>query len=146
MKVFLDTNVVLDYLFGRDNSGAIDLLFDKIDDGAVDACISSGSVYTITYLMEMSLKKNGVEKPERLAMVREQLSLLLFKIRVATVTNPIFHSSLANQGFDDLEDAYQYHTAIAANCSFLVTQNLKDFPTDNGPIIVRSPVEFVKNL
>lgn len=146
MKIFLDTNVVLDYLFGRDKSKATDSLFDKIDDCAVDAYISSGSVYTITYLTEMSLKKNGVGKNVRLAMVREHLALLLFKIKVATVTNSIFHSAFVNLEFDDLEDAYQYHTAIAAGCDYFVTQNHKDFPADNGPVVVCSPAEIVRKI
>ena len=38
-----------------------------------------------------------------------------------------FEQALYDEAFDDIEDAFQYYTALQADCDFFVTVNIKDF-------------------
>ena len=56
MRIFLDTNVILDYLTARGNEKATKKIFESIDSGENIGFISTGSFYTIIYLAERFLK------------------------------------------------------------------------------------------
>ncbi len=47
MKVFVDTNVILDFLFDRDSTQATSTLFEKIENRNLDAYNSIGTSTTI---------------------------------------------------------------------------------------------------
>ena len=83
MKIFLDTNVVMDYLASRGDVESVNYIFKQIEDGVHSAYISIGSVYTITYLTEIFLKTKGMDKAERLQMLRTTLESLLDHLKIA---------------------------------------------------------------
>lgn len=143
MKVFVDTNVILDFLFDRDSTQATSTLFEKIENRNLDAYISIGSIYTITYLLEKCFKKNGLDKESRLSKVRECLKLLLANFRIVPISNRELVEALDNISFDDIEDSFQYQIAVISKCEAFLTQNIKDFP-DNGEIKILTPQEFLK--
>lgn len=47
MKVFVDTNVILDFLFDRDSTQATSTLFEKIENRNLDAYNSIGTFTAI---------------------------------------------------------------------------------------------------
>ena len=53
MKVFLDTNIFLEYFERRKQYQAVGRLFDAIEDGRLKAVVSAGCVYTLAYLVLM---------------------------------------------------------------------------------------------
>ncbi|MBP5536483.1 MAG: PIN domain-containing protein [Bacteroidales bacterium] len=53
MKVFLDTNIFLEYFGRRKQYQAVGRLFDAIEDGRLKAVVSAGCVYTLAYLVRM---------------------------------------------------------------------------------------------
>jgi predicted nucleic acid-binding protein len=60
----------------------------------------------------------------------------------------ISHKHLAtgvnDLAFDDVEDSFQYQSALQAKCDALVTINLRDYSAaDTSTIEILSPTEFV---
>lgn len=64
MKVFLYTNVILEYIEKRRLYQAVNRLLNAVEDGKVKAVVSVGGVYTLTYLIRMELKRQGLHRPE----------------------------------------------------------------------------------
>ena len=129
MRIFLDTNIVIDYLTARGDITATDKIFESIDEGSHVGVISIGSYYTITYLMERFLKDEGYTNPYRLVRLRELLSELLGSLEVVGHTRAELLLATNNPLFTDLEDSYQLQAAQSSSCPYLITNNIKDFPT-----------------
>ncbi len=132
MRLFLDTNIVIDYLTARNHVDVIDKIFAAIDEGIHVGVISIGSYYTITYIMERFLKDEGLAKPYRLVRLRELLSELLASLEIAGHTRAELLSATNNQLFTDLEDSFQLQAAQSSSCSYLITNNIKDFPVSHS--------------
>lgn len=62
--VFLDTNVFLEYFEQRREYQAVSRLLGAVEDGKLKAVVSLGCVYTLTYLIQMGLKRKGIHRPE----------------------------------------------------------------------------------
>lgn len=71
MKVFLDTNVVMEILGHRKLIKDSRRIMEAAFQGGIDACISAGGVYTISYLLGIELKKKGIHEPDKTAKVRD---------------------------------------------------------------------------
>ena len=65
MKVFLDTNIFLEYLQRRRQYQAVSQLLSAIEDKRIKAVVSAGCVYTLAYLIRMELKRQGIHRPEQ---------------------------------------------------------------------------------
>lgn len=145
MKIFLDTNVVMDYLASRGDFESVNYIFKQIEDSVHSAFISIGSFYTITYLTEIFLKNKGFEKAERLQRLRDTLESLLVYINVVGHTKAQLLKGIRDMEFQDIEDSYQYQAALIANCECLITSNIKDFKDLESPLIeIVTPREFCK--
>ncbi|MCQ2257936.1 MAG: PIN domain-containing protein [Bacteroidaceae bacterium] len=143
MKIFLDTNVVMDYLASRGDVESVSKIFNQIENGVHSASISIGSFYTITYLTEIFLKSKGLEKSERIKMLRATLESLLVYINVAGHTKAQLLKGVKDIEFQDIEDSYQYQAALTAECECLITSNIKDFSELENPLIdIVLPKEF----
>ena len=67
MRVFLDTNILMESITNRSHSAEISRIDNLYKTGVVDCYISQGSFYTITYLVEAYLKKtDSLSKDQRL--------------------------------------------------------------------------------
>ncbi len=135
MKIFLDTNVVMDYLASRGDVESVSRIFKQIEEGAHSAFISICSFYTITYLTEIFLKNKGFEKTERIKMLRATLESLLVYLNVAGHTKAQLLKGVKDVEFQDIEDSYQYQAALSAKCECLITSNIKDFRELENPLI-----------
>jgi len=118
-KVFVDTNVVLDHALGRAFAVEAEKIFAMSEKGKIYCYISAGAVYTLAYVLEKALK--NVE------LVREKLLLYLTFLTPVSNLPHNFEQALYDKAFDDIEDAFQYYTALQAGCSFFITVNVKDF-------------------
>ena len=63
MKVFLDTNIFLEYFEQRREYQAVSQLLSAVEDGKLKAVVSAGCVYTLAYLIRMELKRQGIHRP-----------------------------------------------------------------------------------
>ncbi len=131
MKLFLDTNVVIDYLAKREPfaEDICDLIVNSLHRGW-PLCISALSFTTIYYV----LRKQYVHK---------QLLDLLSDVRnafcICDVDGMVIEQAL-NSDFQDFEDAVQCYTAQKAAADVIITRNVKDFL--HSPILVKTPSEF----
>ncbi|MBQ6750818.1 MAG: PIN domain-containing protein [Bacteroidaceae bacterium] len=145
MRIFLDTNVVLDYLTSRGDEKATGKIFDSIDSGENTGFISIGSFYTIIYLTERFLKDSSLKNPMRLARMREILSKLLESLEIAGHSREDLLIATNDLQFNDLEDSCQLQAAKASSCPCLITTNKKDFrKSDSTAIEILTPKEFTR--
>lgn len=144
MKVFLDTNVTIEYLMRRERLDDAKWVIDKLIDGGHSIFMSAGGFYTILYVVDRYLHKElGVEKETRIAFLRNMARGLLHDYHIACQDNENLLQGIDDLRFVDLEDSCQLHTAIAANCQFLLTFNVKDYPSDDNQIEVLTPKQFL---
>lgn len=145
MRLFLDTNILIEYLCGREKAMEVRDLLDVIEDNRHQAFISSSSFCTISYYIEMSLKKNGYHKPEKTEKLREVLNSVLDIVTVLDTNHDHARTATNDICFDDIEDSMQYQCAIKGNCDYIITFNTKDFnKTDSSNIEILTPSMFLK--
>ena len=63
MRLFLDTNVFIEYLCGRSKAVTVRDLLDAIEDNGHQAFLSTSSLCTIAYYVDITLKQRGIHKP-----------------------------------------------------------------------------------
>lgn len=135
-NLFLDTNVVIDFLGNRipfSNSAA--KLFNFSLANKARLYIAAVSFNNIYYILRQS-------KTERDTMTL--LSKIATMATIGNVTDRVIKDSLIS-GFRDFEDAIQYNTALYINnIDAIVTRNKKDFKKSNLPIL--APDEAVALL
>lgn len=144
MKVFLDTNIFLEYFEQRREYQAVGRLLSAIEDGHVKAVVSVGCVYMLAYLIRMELKRQGIHRPEQTERLRSTLSTVLSMVTAVGVSHRRLQQGIGDPAFDDVEDSFQYQSALQAKCDSLVTINLRDYRgADTSKIEILSPTEFV---
>ncbi len=132
-KIFLDTNIFLDHLLDR-NKYSSDVL--KIcEEGNVDGYTSSSSFYTLAYVIRKSVSASETRK------------LLGDYLRFISIL-PTYKYTLRNSldsSFNDLEDAFQYFTALQEDTlDLFITNNLKDFQKVSQQLPVITPKKFIE--
>lgn len=128
MRLFLDTNIVVDLLEGREPF-CYDAarLFTLAHDNKVQLLVSPMTFSTTSFL----LRKHGPEG------VRNLLSNLRQLVSVTISDEQTVDDSIASQ-FKDFEDAMQYYTALYAKAEIIITRNGKDFTASKLPIMTAS--------
>ena len=135
MRLFIDTNVMLDLLGEREPfyiaSAKIATLADK---GKIEMVASALSYAIVSYFLT---KFEGIEKTK--AKLRK------FKVisMICELDEKIIEKGL-NSNFSDYEDSLQYYSALRAECDILITRNAKDFKLADIPIM--TPDEFLNSL
>ena len=81
-KVFLDTNIIMEYLAHRKEFDDVQLILSAAYQGGIQAVMSSGCVYTVIYLLGAEFKRQGIHEPEKREKIKESLSVLLEYIDV----------------------------------------------------------------
>lgn len=146
MTVFLDTNVILEYLLHRKHYDDVVILLKAAEQGLLVACTSTIAFATLTNLIGTYLKRNDVHEPQKRQQTRAILNALLTFLRTIDLTQEALTTALNDPTFKDIEDSYQYQCALANACDYFVTLNLKDFPVSRGKLQTLSPQDFVKTF
>jgi predicted nucleic acid-binding protein len=118
-KVFLDTNVILDHALDRAFADEAGRIFAMSEEGIFSCYISTGSVYTLAYILKKATKDTDI--------VREKLLQYLSFITPVSNLPYYIEQAICDKAFDDIEDAFQYYAALQTACDFFVTANIKDF-------------------
>jgi predicted nucleic acid-binding protein len=132
VKVFVDTNVLLDVLaerkpFYRDSMR----IWTMAETGRLDALVSVMSYANCYYIVRRFAGRSNAERALRL--MRDIFTPV-------DLTGRIMNQAM-DAGFDDFEDAIQWHSALHARASCIITRNAGDFP--HSPLPALSPAEFL---
>ena len=147
MKVFFDTNVVLEFLQKRAQADMVEKALDIISSNNSTKHISVGSFYTLTYLIERHIRKTTtLSSSDRIQELRTILLGILDDFCITLHDSVTLRSGVENEKFDDLEDSYQAEVAIHSGCDVLLTINTKDFQgmSSDARINILTPSEFVQ--
>lgn len=110
-KIFLDANILLDFLLKRDNYQQAKTLISLIISGKVSAYITPAIVHIVGYWLT---KAYGAEKAKQL------LINLLVDVRVIDISHELTLLAL-NSKIDDIEDALQYYTSIHHQLDYFIS-------------------------
>lgn len=144
MKLFIDTNIFVEYFERRAEFDSVRILFNTLEEGGHDGYISVGSFYTLAYIAEQGFKRKGYDKNARLSLVRQVLLEILNLVTVIEINNEELRRGICDESFTDLEDSFQHRTALCGECEAIVTLNVKDFKgVDNHQINVYTPKQFI---
>ncbi|KGO84929.1 twitching motility protein PilT [Flavobacterium rivuli WB 3.3-2 = DSM 21788] len=135
MRLFLDTNVMLDLLGMREpffvNAARILSLADR---GKAHISVSALSYSTTDYfLKKIQSPAKSIEALRKFKTISDIIAL----------DETIIEKSL-NSGFLDFEDALQYYSAIKGGCNYIITRNVKDFKKSELPVL--TPDDFIALL
>jgi predicted nucleic acid-binding protein len=146
MRIFLDTNVILENFLAREDFKTAHNLFRAMQGQNHELFMSVGSFYTMIFLVDKYLRKVvGLIGDERVKMLRQMMSNILQTVSVAEHDNESLLRGIKNDSFKDVEDGCQYELAMKAGCTLLLTFNSHDFPSDDiGSVKVLTPGEFLE--
>jgi len=135
MRIFVDTNLLLDVLAKRDpfyNAAA--RIWTMAETGACEALVSAISFNNIFYI---------VRRARDTAAARHALILLRDVFASVAPDQRILNQAIDSET-TDFEDAIQLYSALHADADYLLTRNVGDFPAGVLPIL--TPDEFLTLL
>ena len=118
MKVFLDTNVILDfYDSNRGHYMPIAVVFDLAVKGKIQLAVCAQSFITAFYILRKVYDKDALYKSMK----------SLFKLcQVSAVDSLIVEKALSREGFD-FEDTVQYFSSKTIDADIILTRDCKGF-------------------
>ena len=135
MKVFIDTNVIVDALTKREPFYEDSLeVIRSCDMGQNEGLLASHTLTNTYYLM----RKDYTEEARR-----DVLLDLTEMFTVIGVDKEKLQAALNNTDFLDFEDGVQYECATVSNVDVIVTRDVKHFA--NSQIKVMTPHDFIAN-
>jgi predicted nucleic acid-binding protein len=118
MRLFLDTNILLDFLLDRTPfAEPSEEVLQAIEAGKAKGFVSGITVANLYYVLH-DINKRKDPLPS--------LAALLAILDVVPTSKPLLLEAM-NGGFKDFEDGIQNASAMAARCDHIVTRNGKDF-------------------
>ena len=131
MRVFLDTNILIDFIARREGfyQASANLINLGIK-GEVELCTTPLTYATCVFVVRKVLGYDGAVKA---------IQILDNYLNVLPMDGTQCHNALFSQ-MPDFEDMLQFESAYTAGCDVIVTRNKKHFPQD--AIQVLEPIEF----
>ena len=132
MRLFLDTNVVIDVIASREPFAADSrAVLNFCETGKAEGCISALTLCTVSYVLRKFLSPGTMRtklRDFRNILTPVDLSVSLLD---KAISSPI----------SDFEDAVQFYTAVYSETDYIITRNVKHFPQDNIPVL--TPTAFL---
>lgn len=133
MKLFIDTNVIIDVLAKREQFYvASATILTMLEKEQVEGFISAISFNNIYYILRKFSGKTRADNAIRTLLSTFETVSLDAKILIRTI----------DAGFNDFEDGIQFFSAIRCDADFIISRNVKDFPHDDLPVL--TPEEFIQ--
>lgn len=136
MRVFLDTNVLLDSILERQDrhfSENANLILQLGENGTIELFMSTLSVPTIAYVLK------NVSGTSKKSIIRT-----LCDIVKPLPSLPEHIDAMLGNSMNDIEDALQVESARTGNCDLIITRNVSDFKDSDFPFL--SPEEFLDRV
>ena len=133
MKIFIDTNVIIDVLAQRQEFYKASLqAFKMCEVGKDKGFISALSLANIMYICRKALSKDALQNA---------MQSLMQIFDVIPLTQKEIGKALS-MDFSDYEDALQTLSAQNIKADYIITRNIKDFI--NSPIPAITPENFLQ--
>lgn len=133
MTLFLDTNILVDFLYEREPFSKDALNLFKRANKGYELWTSDNSITTCFYILD-SLTNTATAKT--------QIGLLLKYISIEPTTKQVLQQAL-EVDFKDYEDGVQYCTALKnGNIDAIITRNKKDFKNSQIPVLSSDEIDF----
>jgi predicted nucleic acid-binding protein len=130
-KLFIDADVILDMLLGREHQNEAALFFTQIEEGRYIGCTSPLVFANLHYMLSRQ-----VGKQKSLRSLRKLRKLL----SIVPIGEQVLDEALYADA-KDFEDAIQYIAAENIGVNIIITRNKKDY--DQSRIPVFSAKEFL---
>ncbi|MEO6814030.1 MAG: PIN domain-containing protein [Ginsengibacter sp.] len=132
-KIYLDTNVILEHAMQRDNYLKVVEIFHLAELGVIECYTSAATFFTIAFFLR---KEKNIKK-----IFKDYFSF----IKVVATQNENLQTAI-DSSFTDIEDGFQYYSAMD-KCDSFVTFNKKDFVEhENKKLRCYTPSEFLKAI
>lgn len=142
MKVFLDTNIILDLLLERAGFETCADIFETCENQGHKLSVSVLTMVNVAYVYKKTVGQN---------MAIVNLKYLSSLLEVLPMDFDMMQSAIMMSG-RDFEDTFQAVCAKDGACDFIITRNPKDFVVKKGlakakkiPIVV-TPLEFLNRV
>ncbi len=133
-KLFLDTNIIIDYVQERNNElDAVKEIMQLAELEKIEVFISENIIATSVYLLQK-------QKIDALSVLRE----ICNTVNIIPFSKDILYYSL--EKYKDIEDGLLYFLALKAKMNYFITRNLKDFTFVFPSLPVLSPTNFLKEI
>lgn len=135
-KVFLDANVLLDFLLQRENGAPSKQILEITVQGKIHSFITPSILHIAGYWLS---KEYGAAKAKQL------LRVLLADVQVIDCSHATATMALQST-FDDIEDALQYFTALEHGLSYFISSDKKLKKSAIPQLPVFTPTEFLREV
>ena len=133
MNVFLDTNVIIDFLGERegffDDAAAI---FSMIEDKRITASASALTIVNCAYILKKAFNSD---------LMLEKVDMLCQLLNIMPIDRSQLMDAVQLRPYD-YEDAVQYLSAQPSRPDVIITRDKRGF--NNFDILVMTPAEFVR--
>ena len=131
-RIFLDTDVILDFLLDRDDFSEASVYLLTLGDMGKITLFSSGLVFSNCYYILRKISSH--------AKTIDALQSLGSCIQFTTIDHQVVQDAL-HSSFKDFEDALQNSSATLSGLKVLITRNGKDYKKSN--LSVMTPEEYI---
>ncbi|MBR7049553.1 MAG: PIN domain-containing protein [Prevotella sp.] len=131
-RVFIDTNILIDYILEREYGQDAKQLLQRGFDGEVKLFASYLTFANMAYILGKKID------------IYELFGDLNQFITVLPMDEDQFQAAL-KQPVSDFEDMLQYQCAMAGNCDIIITNNKKDFES-YSVLPISTAADFMKSL
>ena len=141
MRLFLDTNVLMDFLVhDRPNSYYSTLIFETVKKSSLEAWMTTQSIIDAAYIV-------GRDKGYVLENFRNNIRDILRFVNVGGMSFFDLKDAINASEIDDIEDCAQAFFAEDNHCDIIITSD-KDFriPDKMNPTPVMTPEAFIARL
>lgn len=134
--VFLDTNILIDYMIDRDaDFRSVEMIFEAAFEERISLTIAAHSLTNLFYII-----RNGYSVAYRKQSILNFCSFC----NVQPVSGESIEKAITADFTPDLEDSLQIQCAIESKSDFMVTRDKALF--DIGPIKTLPPHELIREL
>ena len=134
-RVFLDTNILMDYIDNREHGPEAAFLLDLGKRGLVCNCVAPVTFTTMSYL----LHSRGRQE------IYDCLQKSSRGIEVLPMDATQFQQSMSFGPVRDFEDMMQYQCALAGGCDVIITNDRKGFE-EHSTLPIMTAAEFLQSL
>jgi predicted nucleic acid-binding protein len=114
--------------------GSIAKIATLADKGQISLVVSALSYATVSYFLT---KYDNAEK------AKDKLRKFRIISEICDLDEQIIEKGL-NSNFSDIEDAFQYFSALKSECNLIITRNTKDFKDSKIPVMTAD--EFLSSI